>query len=115
MLVPRLGELAGVAEVLLRQRLPGRSPGQNLRGKQQSVGEMRAHLIEIVQCGDDGAAFAVPAVDEAEQILDRLGIDGAKRLVEQDDGRVLQQQAREQDTLELPAGKRANASFAEVL
>jgi hypothetical protein len=45
----------------------------------------------------------VPAQDESDEIGDRLGVDGAKRLVEQNDRRVLQQEPREEHALELPA------------
>ena len=76
---------------------------------------MRAYLIEIVQRGNDGAPFAMPAADNVEEILDRLGVNRTERLVKQDDGRVLQEQAREQHALELSTRKRAHATLAEVL
>src|SRR6478672_13446194 len=115
MLDPRLGELACLSEVLDGQNLLGRSPGHDLAGDKECFREMRAYLIEIVQRGNDGAALAMPAADQAQQILDRLGVDGAKRLVEQDDSRVLQEQPREEDALELSTRKRAHATLAEVL
>jgi hypothetical protein len=113
--VPSLGELARFGEVLRGQHLLGRSPGHDLAGEQQRFREMLAHLIEIVERGNHGAAFAMPAADEAQEIVDRLGIDSTERLVEQDDGRVLQQQAREQHALELSARESANTAVAQVL
>ena len=47
--------------------------------------------------------------------LDRLGVDGAKRLIEQDDSSVLQEEAGEQHALKLSPGKRAHATIAEIL
>jgi hypothetical protein len=76
---------------------------------------MGAHLIEIVQRGDDGAPLRVPAADEVKQIVDRLRVYGSERFVEQDDGSILQEQAREQDALELSSRKRADAPIAKVL
>ncbi len=58
MLVPGLGELARLGEVLRRQHLLGRAPGHDLAGEQQRPREVRPHLIEIVQRGDHGAPFA---------------------------------------------------------
>ena len=76
---------------------------------------MRAHQFDIVQRGKNGAPFAVPPPDQRDEIGDGLGIDGAERLVEQDKGRILQQQAREQDPLELAARECADETVGEVL
>ncbi len=61
------------------------------------------HHVEVVQDGDDGAGFVVPAAHEVEQVGGGLGVDGRERLVEQDQRRVLQQKAREQRALHLAA------------
>ena len=75
---------------------------------------MRAHLLDVVQRGDHGAALIVPAPDEEDEVGDGLGIDGAERLVEQDEAAVLQQQAGEQHALELSAGERADRPVGEI-
>ena len=76
---------------------------------------MRAYLREIVQRGEHGAPLAVPTLDQRDEIGDGLAIDGAERLVEQDDGGVLQEQAREQHALELAARERADETVGQVL
>src|SRR5262245_57374106 len=75
---------------------------------------MRAHLLDVVQRGNDSAALFVPASDEEDEIGDRLGIDGAKRFVEQDEATVLQQQPGEQHALELSTGERADRAIGEI-
>ena len=50
-----------------------------------------------------------------DEIGDGLGVDGAERLIEQDERGVLQQQAREQHALELAARQRADRTMPEVL
>ncbi len=76
---------------------------------------MRAHLIDVVQRREHGAPFFVPAQDEGDEMVDGLGVDGAERLVEQDQSGVLQQEPREQHPLELPAGQRADRAVAKIL
>ena len=57
----------------------------------------------------------MPAQDEDDEIGDRLGVDGAEGLVEQDDRRILQEQPCEEYTLELPARQRADRANAKIL
>ena len=76
---------------------------------------MRAHLIDVVQRGDARCALRRASDGSGDEILDRLGVDGAERLVEQDEGRVLQQQAREQHALELSTREGADAAIAKIL
>jgi hypothetical protein len=57
----------------------------------------------------------MPAQDESDEIGDRLGVDGAERLVEQNDRRILQQQPREEHALELPARQRTDRAIAKIL
>ena len=75
---------------------------------------MRAHLLDVVQRGEHGASFAVPAQDQRDEIGDGLGVDGAERLVEQDQRGVLQQQPREQHALKLAARQRADRAGREI-
>ena len=91
----------------------GRPPGHRLAGEQQRLGEPLADQIEVVQHGQHGPALAVPAPDQVEQIARGPGVDRGERLVEQDQARILQQQPREQDALQLAARQRADRPRAE--
>ena len=75
---------------------------------------MCAHQFEIM--GDDHhrAAFAVPALDQLDQVADGLGVDRIERLVEQDQVGILHQHAGEQGTLELAARQRVDGAFFET-
>src|SRR5262249_34036315 len=57
----------------------------------------------------------MPAQDESDEVGNGSRIDGAERLIEQDDGCVLQQEPREQHALELAARQRPDRAIAEVL
>ena len=76
---------------------------------------MRAHLLHVMQRGEHGAPLAVPAQNERDEIGDGLGVDGAERLIEQDEGGILQEQPREQHALELAARQCAHRTMPEVL
>ena len=75
---------------------------------------MRAHLLDVVQRGQHGSSFGVPAQDQRDEIGYGLGVDGAERLVEQNQRSVLQQQPREQHPLELTAGQRPDRARGEI-
>ena len=60
------------------------SPRHDFAGQQQRLREMLPHLLDVVQRGDDGAPLFVPAFDQDDEVGDGLGVDGAERLVEQD-------------------------------
>src|SRR4026208_40977 len=75
---------------------------------------MRAHLLDVVQRGDDGAAFFVPAFDEEDEVGGGRGGGGADRLVGKDEATVLQQQAGDQHALELSTGERADRAIGEI-
>ena len=47
---------------------------------------MRAHLAEIVERRHDGAALAVPAADQGEEVGGGALVDAGEGLVEQDHG-----------------------------
>ena len=57
MLVERLDQLARLSEIGRRQHLARLAPGHDLAREQQRHGEMRAHLLDIVQRGEHGAAL----------------------------------------------------------
>ena len=62
---------------------------------------MLAHLRQVVQHRDHGAAFLVPVLHQPHQVGGGAGVDRVERLVEQDHRRVLHQHTREQHALEL--------------
>ena len=66
-------------------------------------GELRA-----VRDEEDGASLPQPLDRRADE-LGALGIEVRRRLVEDDEGRVAQERARERDPLQLAGGKRAAA------
>ena len=103
------------SEIGGRQHFARLAPGHHLARDQQRHGEMRAHLLHVMQRGEHGASLAVPAQDQRDEIGDGLGVDGAERLIEQDERGILQQQAREQHALELAARQRADRTVPEVL
>ena len=52
-----------------------------------------------VQNADHGAAFCVPATNQRREVANRIGIDGAIRLVKQDQRGILQHHAGKTNTL----------------
>ena len=63
---------------------------------------MAAHLLHVVQHGDDRALLAMPTVDEGEEIGRGLGVDRVEGFIQQDDAGILQQETSEEHALELP-------------
>ena len=92
----------------------GVAPGHRFAREQQRLGKVRAHEIDVVQRGEHGALLAMPAPHQVEQVGGGLGVDRVERLVEHDDARVLQQQARKQHALHLPARERADGAALEA-
>jgi len=80
---------------VLGQDVGGLAPGYHLAREQQRLRKMGARLIEVMDCRDDGSPLAMPPPDERDQIRDGSTVDCRKWLIEQDDGCVLKQQARE--------------------
>ena len=113
-LVPGLGHGAGAQQVLGRQHARGRAGIDQLARHQERVGEVAAHLVEIVQDRDHRALLGAPALDHDHEVVDGLGIDGGKRLVQQDEIGVLQQQAGEQHALELADRQRVDRPALEA-
>src|ERR1700693_3345982 len=99
--IPSLGELARLHEIGTRQHLSSLAPGHHFARQNKGRWEMSAHLAKIVECGNHRAAFGVPSLDQLNEIGNGLFVDGAERLVEQNDGGILEEQAREQHALEL--------------
>ena len=90
------------------------APGDRLAGEQQRLRKVRAHEVEVVQSGEDRASLAVPAPHQVEQVGDVLASMACERFVEHDHPRILQQQAREQHALHLPARERADRAVLET-
>src|SRR5262245_28273137 len=76
---------------------------------------MRPHLLDVVQRGEHGAPFFMPAPDQRDEIGDGLAINAAEWFVEKDDGGILQEEAREHHALELAARERADETVGETL
>ncbi|CFN68791.1 Uncharacterised protein [Bordetella pertussis] len=78
---------------------------------------MPPHQVEIVQHGDDGAAFGMLLAQQGQQHVRGRRVDRAEGLVQQQQGRVLQQQAREQRPLHLASRqgcKRPSGQFLQA-
>jgi hypothetical protein len=97
------------------QNIPRRSPSHTFAGEQQCRGEVGANLIEIVKYRGYGSAFAMPARDQAQEMLARTLIHGCKGLVEQNQLGILYDQSGEKDTLELPGGERLDGLLFETV
>src|SRR5690606_3293034 len=80
----------------------------------QRVGEMLLDQSGVVQHRDDGSFLLAPLVDDLDEILHGVLVDRRERLVEQDELRILQQEAREECALHLAAGKRADGAILEA-
>ena len=106
--VERLAHPQRDHQVFRGQHLCGRAPRHRPAREQQRFREMVAHQLHIVQRRQHGAALAVPALHQRQQVGRGLGVDGVERLVQHDQARVLQQHAREQHALHLAAGQRAD-------
>ena len=63
---------------------------------------MLAHQFHVVQNGDDAATLAVPIAQQLNQLISRMTIDRRKRLVQQQNPRILHQEPCEQHPLQLP-------------
>src|SRR5687768_11617088 len=73
--------------------------------------------IRLVGDDDDGLALIVQLVEEAEDVLGRAAVEGARRLVGQEDGGVVHHGPGDGDALSLPAGELVGAvvhAIAEV-
>ena len=88
--MPMLGRVPRCLQIVLRQHLPRRPPGTEFPRHQQALREMPKHLIGVVQHGDDGAVFPLPALNHSEEIAGRALIDGGEWLVEENDLWVLE-------------------------
>ena len=113
-LFPGLVEAAGAQQVFRLQRFPGLAPCDRLARQQQRFGEILAHQVQIMDHHHDGAFLAMPALDQRDQVADRLGVDGVERLVEQDEVGVLQQHAGKQRALQLAARQRVDRTLFEA-
>ena len=90
-----------------------RAPGHRLARDEQGFGNTRLTTSMSWSTATTVRDFRVPTPNEVEQVGRRLGVDGGKGLVEEDHGRILQQQASEKGPLHLaarqrPDGRRSN-------
>src|SRR5262245_13694439 len=69
-LVPGLGHGAGTQQVLGRQDAQRRAGIDQLSRQQETVGEVAAHLVEVVQHAHHGALLGAPALDQRHQVGD---------------------------------------------
>lgn len=75
---------------------------------------MMAHDSHIVKYGQNRAPLMVPGVNDGEKIGRCSRVDGGERLIEQNDARILQIEAREKCTLQLAARKRIDGAPFET-
>src|SRR5262249_5340874 len=104
----------GLDEVLGCQHRRGCAPGNRSAGKQEGLREHRKNLLEIVQGGQHRAAFAMPALDDLQQIVARGGVDAGERFVEKHDRGVLHHHAGEQSAPELAHRKLADHASGKL-
>ena len=95
-LFPSFVKLAGAAKGSPDERLADSPQAIGLARQKQRFREMLADKIEIVNDNHDRPIFAMPALDQFDQVADGLGIDSIEWLIEQDDIGVLHQHPREQ-------------------
>ena len=114
MLVPGLGHGAGAQQVVGRQHARRRTGIDQFARQQERVGEVAPYLVEIMQHHHHRALLGAPALDQHHQVGDGLGIDGGKRLVQQDEVGVLQKHAGEQHALELADRERVDRPALEA-
>ena len=85
-----------------RPRPPARAPAAASRGNSPCTRSRSCSAASTVRFSP------CQRRTRSSRSADGLGVDGVERLVEHDHARVLQQQAREQHALHLPAGQRAD-------
>src|SRR5262245_32388529 len=105
MLVESFDQLARLGEIGGGKHFACLAPGHDLAREDERLGEMRPHLLDIVQRREHGAPLSMPALDQPDEIGDGLVVNGAERLVEKDDAGILQEESRKQHALELAAGE----------
>src|SRR3954454_13519029 len=101
--VKGLAHTTGLKQILGRQDLPGRSPGNRPARQQQGLGELGADEFHVVQSGQHRALLVVPAPDQQEQVRAGIGVDGVEWLVQYNEACVLQQHTDNEHALHLPA------------
>src|SRR6218665_107928 len=91
------------------------APRKAMAGQGQGSGKVRAHQFEVMHDRDDRFRLRVPACDEPQKVFHGRRVDPRKRLVEQHDGRILHQDAREANALELTSGQTTDPGMLETL
>lgn len=113
-LVPCFVELAGAGKVLRGQNMGRLAPGNGTTRQKQGPREMLPDKFDIVNDGQDGTTFGLPAANQRHEIADGALVDGIERLVEEDQIGVLQDDARKQGALKLAAGQRIERTSGEI-
>src|ERR1700723_3714417 len=88
----RVHRFFGSRKIVGRKRKRGLPPSDGRTRQQKRRGEISAYLVEIMQHRHDGASFCPPTLQEVQQILSCVLVEGSERLIEQDDVGVVQEQ-----------------------
>src|ERR1700720_518677 len=110
----RVQRFLGSRKIVGRKRKRGFPPSDRRTRQQKRRGEISAYLIETMQHRHDGASFCPPTLQEMQQILGRVLVEGGEGLIEQDDFGVLQEQPCKQSPLELADGKFGDLSICNA-
>src|SRR5215831_15759588 len=102
--VERLAHAPRFVEIVGSQHLAGRSPGHQFARQQQGFGKCLLGKFHVVKRGKHGAPLGVPALHQRQKLGGCPRIDRGKRLVEENELRVLGNKPREQHALHLSAG-----------
>src|SRR5271155_939191 len=78
--VEGLAHVARLVEIFGGQDRQRRTPRDRLARQQQRFGKVRLDQIDVVQSGEYGALFAVPAPHQVQKIGRGLAVDRGKRL-----------------------------------
>src|SRR5438477_838104 len=112
---PHMRELPRPGKIFIRQYGGGWAPGDRLAGDEQALREMHAHLLDVMQNRDDGARLSMPAAKNVHEVGGRALIDCGERLIEENDPRILNQEAGEKDALQLPDRQRPDRAIVQPL
>lgn len=112
---PSFVEPAGAQHVFRAQRRRGCAPGHRAAGKKQRLREILPHQFEVVRYHHHRAVFTVPALDQGNQVANRLGVDGVEWFIKQDQVGILYQDTGEQSALQLATGKRVQCARFKAL
>src|ERR1700732_2703440 len=90
--LPQTQRDAGARKIVSRKHKRGASPCDRRARQQKRRGEMQAYPVQVMQHRDDSLSFRLPTLQQTQKVVGRALIQGGKRLIEQNDVRVLQNQ-----------------------